>query len=50
MDNEIIDQILKEKEFPQAYGSSTLENLASAVTKFRQIKAKNEQKNLKTEE
>ena len=32
--NEIIDQIVTEKESPQAYGPPILENLASAVTKF----------------
>ena len=32
--NEIIDQIITKKESPQAYGLPTLENLASAVTKF----------------
>ena len=32
MGNEIIDQIVTEKESPQAYGPPILENLASAVT------------------
>ena len=32
--NEIIDQIVTEKESPQAYVSPILENLASSVTKF----------------
>ena len=32
--NEIIDQIVTEKESPQTYGPPMLENLASAVTKF----------------
>ena len=49
--NEIIDQIVTEKESPQAYGPPILENLASAVTKFWQSEARNEQKikKLKTE-
>ena len=42
--NEIIDQIVTEKESPQAYGPPILENLASAVTKFWQTEARNEQK------
>ena len=42
--NEIIDQIVTEKESPQAYGLPILENLASAVIKFLQTEAKNEQK------
>ena len=33
--NEIIDQIATEKESPQAFDPPILENLASAVTKFR---------------
>ena len=50
MGNEIIDQIVTEKESPQAYGPPILENLASAVTKFWQTEARNEQKLKKTEE
>ena len=42
--NEIIDQIVTEKEPPQAYGPWILENLASAVTRFWQTEARNEQK------
>ena len=42
--NEIMDQIVTEKESPQAYGPPILENLASAVTKFWQTEARNEQK------
>ena len=42
--NEIIEQIVTEKESPQAYDSPILENLASAVTKFLQTEARNEQK------
>ena len=42
--NEIIDQIVTEKESPQAYGPPILENLASAVTKFWETEARNEQK------
>ena len=42
--NEIIDQIVTEKESPQTYGPPILENLASAVTKFWQTEARNEQK------
>ena len=42
--DEIIDQIVTEKESPQAYGPPILENLASAVTKFWQTEARNEQK------
>ena len=44
MGNEIIDQIITKKESPQAYGLPTLENLASAVTKFWQTEARNKQK------
>ena len=44
MGNEIIDQIVTEKESPQAYGPPILENLASAVTTFWQTEARNEQK------
>ena len=40
----MIDQIVTEKESPQAYGPPILENLASAVTKFWQTEARNEQK------
>ena len=40
--NEIIHQIVTQKEPPQAYGPPILENLASAVTKFWQTEAKNE--------
>ena len=49
--NEIIDQIVTEKKSPQAYGPPILENLASAVTKFWQTEAGNEQKikKMKTE-
>ena len=36
--NEIIDQIVTEKESPQAYGPPILENLASAVTKFGKLR------------
>ena len=42
--NEIIDQIVTEKESPKAYGPPILENLASALTKFWQTDARNEQK------
>ena len=42
--NETTDQIVTEKESPQAYGPPILENLASAVTKFWQTEARNEQK------
>ena len=42
--NEIIDQIVTEKESSQAYGPPILENLAFAVTKFWQTEARNEQK------
>ena len=42
--NEITDQIVTEKESPQAYGPPILENLAFAVIKFWQNKAGNEQK------
>ena len=42
--NEIIDQIVTEKESTQAYGPPILENLASAVTKLWQNEARNEQK------
>ena len=45
--NEIIDQIITEKESPQAYGPWILENLASAVTEFWQTEARNEQKTKK---
>ena len=41
--NEIIDQIVTEKELPQAYGPAILKNLASAVTKFWQTEARNGQ-------
>ena len=44
MSNEIIDQIFREKESPRAYGPPILENLTSAVTKFWQTEARNEQK------
>ena len=44
MGNEIIDQIVTEKEPHQAYGLPILENIASAVTKFWQSEARNEQK------
>ena len=44
MGNKIIDQIVTEKESPQAYGPPILENLASTVTKFLQTDARNEQK------
>ena len=43
--NDIIDQIVTDKESPQAYGPPILKNLASAVTKFGQTEARNEQKN-----
>ena len=51
MGNEIIHQIVTEKESPQAYGPPILENPASIVTKFWQTKARNEQqiKKLKNE-
>ena len=39
--NEIIDQIVTEKESPQAHCPTILENLASAVTKFWQTEARN---------
>ena len=42
--DEITDQIVTEKKSPQAYGPPILENLASAVTKFWQTEARNEQK------
>ena len=42
--NEIIDQIVTEKESPQAYGPPILVNLASAVTEFWQTEARDEQK------
>ena len=42
--NEIIGQIVTEKESPQEYAPPILENLASAVTKFWQTEARNEQK------
>ena len=42
--DKIIDQIVTEKKSPQAYGPPTFENLASAVTKFRQTEARNKQK------
>ena len=44
MGNEITDQIVTEKKSPQAYGPPILENLASAVAKFWQTEARNEQK------
>ena len=44
MGNEIIDQIVTEKKSPHAYGPPILENLASAVAKFWQGEARNEQK------
>ena len=47
MGNELIEQIVTEKELTQAYGSPTLENLASAVTKLWQTEDRNEQKNKK---
>ena len=40
----MIDQIVTEKESPQAYGPPIIENLASVVTKVWQTDAKNEQK------
>ena len=42
--NQIIHRIVTEKESPQAFGPPILENLASAMTKFWQTEAKNEQK------
>ena len=45
MGNDIIDQIVTDKESRQAYGPPILKNLASAVTKFWQTEARNEQKN-----
>ena len=42
--NKTFDQIVTEKESPQAYGPAVLENLASAMTKFWQTEARNEQK------
>ena len=45
--NEIIDQIVTEKESPQAYGPPILENLASAVTKFWQTEARMNKKLIK---
>ena len=47
MGNQTIDQIATEKESPQAYGPPILGNLASAVTKFWQTEARNEQKTKK---
>ena len=44
MCNEIIDQIVTEKILTQPYGPPILENLASAMTKFWQTEARNEQK------
>ena len=44
MGNEIINQIVMEKESVQAYGPQILENLASAGIKFWQTEAKNKQK------
>ena len=45
--NEIIDQIVTEKESPQAYAPPMIENLASAVTKVWQTEVRNEQKIIK---
>lgn len=47
MGNEKIGQIFAEKESPQAYGPSILENVATAVTKFWQTETRNKQKNKK---
>ena len=44
MGNEIINQIVMEKELVQACDPQILENLASAGTKFWQTEAKNKQK------
>ena len=44
MCNEIIDQIVTEKILTQPYGPPILENLASAMKKFWQTEARNEQK------
>ena len=47
MGNEIIDQIVTEKESPQTYDPPILENLASAVTKFWQTETRNKEKTKK---
>ena len=40
--NEKIGQIFAEKESPQAYGPSILENVATAVTKFWQTETRSQ--------
>ena len=45
--NEIIEQIVTEKESHQAYGPTILENLTSAVTKVLQNETRNGQKEVK---
>ena len=42
MGNEKIGQIFAEKESPQAYGPSILENVATAVTKFWQTETRSQ--------